>query len=519
MSSQPPQPSTLGLSSQAGNVLERARGIAVERSHRAVEPGDLLLALALAADDGLGVEYLASKKDVAAPEEVPEEAAVGAYSDNALIILASAKWRAADKGKSIVGTEDILWALFSSSHSMSRSSAVKQLEDRGVNFDMVFGKAKLSPEARLAFKEAIEHANSTGADGAAKVVGAEDLLWALFRHAPPDSRAANWVTSQHIRSWPRNAVEDDGEDDASAAAAAENEPEGRQRSGSAASGAASQTLARLFVIGGIAGTLETVVQQPLVFLKTMAQVDPHFGFGRALRQPSLLFRGVAVNALSIGPISAVQLAAHGGIDALLRRNVSEKTADHITTKIVASALAGVVSCLVVTPAEVVMVAQQTTGQSFAAVVRDLWRLHGGLPTFFRGNVATVAREAAWTCGFFGVTPYIKQALQEDSKYFRQHEVAAAACASIVAGQLAASLSQPADVVASLMKEDTGITGRARRFRGVVDASQHLYAQSGFGGFFRGLGARSVRCCGAVFIMGETQTALQTLMDTNGVLMA
>ena len=81
------------------------------------------------------------------------------------------------------------------------------------------------------------------------------------------------------------------------------------------------SLARLFTIGGLAGTFETLVQQPLVYWKTMSQINPNFNFLEACRggfRP--LFRGVAVNAGSIGPISAVQLAAHGGLEALSQKS-------------------------------------------------------------------------------------------------------------------------------------------------------------------------------------------------------
>ena len=87
-----------------------------------------------------------------------------------------------------------------------------------------------------------------------------------------------------------------------------------------------------------------------------------------------------------------------------------------------------------------MVTQQTTGLPFAHVLKDMIS-KSVLATLYRGNVMTSFREAAWTCGFFGITPILKRELQEDSKFCRRNEVAATAIASIVSGQFAATVSQ------------------------------------------------------------------------------
>lgn len=61
------------------------------------------------------------------------------YSDNAGKILQLAAQRASELNKSVVGTEDVLWALFSvEDHTHSRSQAVKRLEARGVNMALVW---------------------------------------------------------------------------------------------------------------------------------------------------------------------------------------------------------------------------------------------------------------------------------------------------------------------------------------------------------------------------------------------
>jgi len=202
-------------------------------------------------------------------------------------------------------------------------------------------------------------------------------------------------------------------------------------------------------------------------------------------------------------------------------------------------MAGAMSCALVTPVELLMISQQRTGQSLAHVTRDVFRAGGSL--FYRGNVPCMVREAAWTCGFIGMAPLFKTWLQADSKFFRRSEVryrfcdprpspphllspspptrpsqvAAAAVASIVAGQIAATISQPADVIKTILQSDRGIA-RQKRFDGVGPAIKWLYKTGGTAGFFRGLPARSLRCCGAVFILGEVQTQLNATFDAQGL---
>ena len=227
------------------------------------------------------------------------------------------------------------------------------------------------------------------------------------------------------------------------------------------------------------------------------------------------FRGVTVNVGSIGPISAVQLAAHGVLEGAAQKLFPAAICDKTPCQLAVASAAGMASCLVVTPAEVLMVNQQTSGKPLLEVAKELM-FRAGVCGLYRGNAPTAFREAALTCGFFGATPALKETLQDDSKYLRRNEVAASAIASIVAGQVAATISQPADVLSSLMKDDSGLGGKAKQFANVTAAARTLYRQSGISGFCRGLASRSLRCCGAVFIMGETQTWLHSTMDDAGL---
>ena len=65
------------------------------------------------------------------------------YSDNAANILKLAGERANELNHVFIGTEDLLFGLFHAPQTASRSRAVEQLFQRGVTEDLVFGNAEL----------------------------------------------------------------------------------------------------------------------------------------------------------------------------------------------------------------------------------------------------------------------------------------------------------------------------------------------------------------------------------------
>jgi len=185
-----------------------------------------------------------------------------------------------------------------------------------------------------------------------------------------------------------------------------------------------------------------------------------------------MYRGVFVNALSIGPISAFQYGCNGVLSILHRRFMSSLAPTALSSSpaaegapvqrqttaegLVIAATTGALSSLVVCPAELLMISQQRSGQSFAQVVADLWKGGGGaaqqplsvvaraataaevgivasdpaaasrggggglvsngsgggfasvIKRLNRGLTATCIREAGWTFGFLGLAPMIRK---------------------------------------------------------------------------------------------------------------
>ena len=108
--------------------------------------------------------------------------------------------------------------------------------------------------------------------------------------------------------------------------------------------------------------------------------------------PRQLYRGVFVNAASIGPISAVQYTTNGflcSLHASIFNDVGGKMSNADTLAI--SASSGALSCAVVTPAELVMISQQRSGRTIVEECLKIWNSKG-ISGFFRGNTATCLRE-------------------------------------------------------------------------------------------------------------------------------
>eukprot|EP00040_Diaphanoeca_grandis_P025049 m.138360 g.138360 ORF g.138360 m.138360 type:complete len:508 (-) comp29986_c0_seq1:214-1737(-) len=402
------------------------------------------------------------------------------YTNNAQEILELAAKRAIELNRDVIGTEDLLYALFSASQQHSNSGAIELLYKRGVTKELVFGTAELSFNVQKALQSAIHEAQRLGHDR----VGSEDLLWALFQKTDRDSRARHWLGAQGIFS-PAETFD-----------SFRNEPIINDIT------TPVESRVKSFMVGMLAGSFETLLLQPFVYWKTVAQLSASESSMSAVWNLSNMYRGVVVNCASIGPISAVQYTGHKVLTSLYENTYGKSSA---SAQLVISGLAGATSSVIVTPAELLMISQQRLGGTVMSQYVDIVKSNGwaGL---YRGWLPTLLRETGWTFGFLGLTPNLTKILQDDSKFFRSNGVAATAAASVIGGQVAAVVTQPFDTLKTLEQADRGMT-REKRFSGMPQAARNLWATEGVSGFWKGISARSVRLTLAVFILGQTQETL------------
>lgn len=417
------------------------------------------------------------------------------FSKNASSILVAAAEHAERHQHEYISTEDLMWAMFRAQQFNAQAEFNEQLEKRAVS---------LSSNAQKALNAAVTAAVER--QHVDDVVHSEDLLWALFDRTERDSRAKHWVSTQHMQlpallhqSFPSHKVEP---------------PRPKPKKKREEISEENSSVSRLFMVGGLAGSIETAIQQPLVYWKTLAQTNQKISWSR-----HVVFRGLGINVGSIGPISAIQLAGHGALYNLYHVVKGQPQGSFKVPnwhELGIAAASGCCSTLVVCPAELLMITQQRSGMSLMRTYRQVMS-SSGLRGLYRGALPTCIRESGWTGCFLGLAPVIKDALQHDSQFFRQSEVAATAMASILSGQMAAIATQPADVIKTRLQADRGIT-HPMKFPTMLSCAKALVREDGWGTFFAGLGPRSLRCIGAVFILGQSQDMLHAGCDKYSVLM-
>ncbi|KDO26708.1 hypothetical protein SPRG_20507 [Saprolegnia parasitica CBS 223.65] len=253
------------------------------------------------------------------------------------------------------------------------------------------------------------------------------------------------------------------------------------------------------LIGSIAGMTEVLIQQPTVYIKNTLQQSQPLVF-----RPSVMYRGVGINCLSIAPICAVQFAANGVLGKLV-------APDDALGRIGTAMIAGGLSSLLSSPAELVMTLQQRTGQPLGATVRSVVETHG-VTRLYRGLPLTAFREASWCACYLALGPVVSSTLHDTfPSIFGDKETAstaqktwAAMGGSIAAGLVAVMASQPVDTFKTIAQ---GNAMEANTTSMTKHASQ-LWRDGGLGLYYKGTVPRGLRLIGAVFIMSNTKEVLE-----------
>jgi len=246
------------------------------------------------------------------------------------------------------------------------------------------------------------------------------------------------------------------------------------------------------LVGGISGTLEVLIQQPHVAWKNALQEKRPFTL-----HPSFLYRGVIINASSIAPITAVQFAVNGTLSSILSENGKRALTEQ--ERLLAAAIAGAASAFVSTPAELLMIQQQKTGKSLLLTAGEV-KKNFGLRIFYKGLLPTAIRESLFTCGYLGLGPVIKEQLMKKMpEVFGDQPVGAALLGSIIAGLMAAALTQPADTIKTRMQAD--VRKDLTVYKKPLQSAKLIIEKEGGKTLFSGLVPRGLRMIGAVFILG------------------
>ena len=237
-------------------------------------------------------------------------------------------------------------------------------------------------------------------------------------------------------------------------------------------------------VGAAGGLLETSVQMPLITLKLCMQE------GRPL--PTTLpawYRGIAVQAGTVAPITAIQFMVNGLLQSLVRRGDQRELTDGET--VATAAGAGAISALVYGPVDLVTIQQQKLHrnpfQTFGHIITEF-----GFAGFFRGFGSCAVREAVYTAGYLGLAPVFTARLTHTLSFYHDKPLAAGITGACVAGALSAIITHPVDTAKTKIQAD--MTGT--QYSSASSTIKQMWKEKEM---FRGVLPRTMRICGAFFI--------------------
>lgn len=150
-----------------------------------------------------------------------------------------------------------------------------------------------------------------------------------------------------------------------------------------------------------------------------------------------------------------------------------------------------------------MIQQQRTGLGLVPTARSLFSTHGPR-LFYKGLFPTMVRESLFTCGYLGAGPVLKGTLLSAfPDAFEGRPMLAALLASVLAGQMAALLTQPFDTLKTRMQGDIGdkAKGIPAKYTGTVSGMAKMWEEGGAKTLFAGIVPRAIRMTCAVFVLG------------------
>ncbi|CAH0486425.1 unnamed protein product [Peronospora farinosa] len=269
------------------------------------------------------------------------------------------------------------------------------------------------------------------------------------------------------------------------------------------------------LVGSVAGMIEVVLQQPTVAMKNAVQQ------GRPIQwSPWALYRGVGVSLASIAPVTALQFAVNG---RLLRCLTTSGRAPSDQTKLLCGILSGISSAAVSAPAELIMTLQQNNEKSFGATLKDVARAHGVM-RLLRGFTATAVREAVWCAGYLALAPVLTRETHKlcpatfghvDNATKSQRAMASIA-GCIAAGLITVVATQPVDTVKTVMQGEA-MTLPSGHAPSTLARVTSIYRKGGLPRFYRGIVPRGCRLIGAVFILGQSRTWLEEIIEEHALL--
>jgi hypothetical protein len=213
------------------------------------------------------------------------------------------------------------------------------------------------------------------------------------------------------------------------------------------------------LVGGISGITTISIIQWMMYFKVVQQAKGATE-SKFVWNPRVWYRGFGSIAGSFVPTVAVQTAANGIFVSLLPH------------PILAAGAAGMVSAIIVCPAEGIMIQQQKTDKNFWATALAIQK-HQGFMGIYRAFIPTAMREGTFTASYLGLVPLLKEKFKKEG----MNEGLAHISAGTISGIFSAVISHPIDVYKTQKQWDLAI--KNFRLKALLQA-----------GLFAGLGWRT-----------------------------
>ncbi|GAA5861157.1 hypothetical protein JCM1840_003098 [Sporobolomyces johnsonii] len=272
----------------------------------------------------------------------------------------------------------------------------------------------------------------------------------------------------------------------------------------------ASTVVKELAAGTVAGWAQVMVGQPFDIVKVRLQSsNAYSGAVDCAKQlvknegPLAFYKGTTMPLVGIGACVSLQFA---GLQAAKRffasRNAAHGRSDPDALSpgqfYLAGAFAGLGNSFASGPVEHVRIRLQTqqdgryTGPVDA--IRKIYRTDG-LRGVYQGQGATLAREAHGYGVYFAVYELlVAREIKSNGLQGRgELSLGKSAVFGATAGWVMWMLNYPLDVLKSRIQTDAFPSSQQRRYpRGVRDAIPGLWAEGGFGAFWRGLGPTMIR---------------------------
>jgi len=251
-----------------------------------------------------------------------------------------------------------------------------------------------------------------------------------------------------------------------------------------------------FVIGGIAGTIEVVCLQPMLYCKNATQQNLPLTL-----DPRVLYRGIGVSVGNMVVLTGLQFPLTGAVARSITRGEERPLSK--SEKIASGFAGGAISGIVCAPMELIMIQQQRFGTGLVGAASRIVNEFGVL-SLFRGLETSCGREGLFAAGYLGLGPVFAEQLR---KSYGVSEPTSNFAGAAGAGMIAATLSHPLDTIKTCMQGDI----ERKTYTNFAGTARTLLAEGGYGRFFGGWTFRTTRMICAIWLIGQTKNFLAPLL--------